>query len=77
MPNTSPERQKTGMTSDFLEICEERCQARSLVLTSQLPVAQWYEQIGDATVAEGILDRIIHAGHRIELRGNRYGRIRR
>jgi DNA replication protein DnaC len=54
---------------DFWEICEERCQARSLVLTSQVPVAQWYEQIGDATVAEGILDRIIHAAHRIELRG--------
>jgi DNA replication protein DnaC len=54
---------------DFWEICEERCQQRSLVLTSQLPVAQWYEQIGDATVAEGILDRIIHAAHRIELHG--------
>lgn len=54
---------------DFWEICEERYQARSLILTSQLPVAQWYEQIGDATVAEGILDRIVHGAHRIELRG--------
>ncbi len=54
---------------DFWEICEERYQARSLILTSQLPVAQWYEQIGDPTVAEGILDRIVHAAHRIELRG--------
>jgi DNA replication protein DnaC len=54
---------------DFWEICEDRYQQRSLVLTSQLPVKQWYEQIGDATVAEGILDRIIHAAHTIELHG--------
>jgi DNA replication protein DnaC len=55
---------------DFWEICEDRYQQRSLVLTSQLPVQQWYEQIGDATVAEGILDRIIHAAHTIELHGD-------
>jgi len=55
---------------DFWEICEDRCQARSLVLTSQMPVSKWHEQIGDATVAEGILDRIVHRAHRIELRGD-------
>jgi DNA replication protein DnaC len=54
---------------DFWEICEDRCQTRSLVLTSQMPVAKWHSQIGDSTVAEGILDRIIHRAHRIELRG--------
>jgi DNA replication protein len=54
---------------DFWEICEDRWQSRSLVLTSQLPVAKWHQQIGDSTVAEGILDRIIHRAHRIELRG--------
>lgn len=54
---------------DFWEICEDRYQARSLILTSQLPVAQWHEQIGDATIADGILDRLIHAAHRLELRG--------
>jgi DNA replication protein DnaC len=54
---------------DFWEICEDRCQSRSLVLTSQLPVAKWHQQIGDSTVAEGILDRIVHRAHRIELRG--------
>jgi DNA replication protein DnaC len=54
---------------DFWEICEDRCQARSLILTSQMPVAKWHEQIGDATVAEGILDRIVHRAHRIDLRG--------
>jgi DNA replication protein DnaC len=54
---------------DFWEICEDRSQARSLVLTSQLPVAKWHSQIGDSTLAEGILDRIVHRAHRIELRG--------
>lgn len=43
---------------DFWEICEDRYQALSLILTSQMPVAKWHEQIGDATIAEGILDRI-------------------
>ena len=54
---------------DFWEICEDRCQARSLLLTSQMPVAKWHQQIGDSTAAEGILDRIVHRAHRIELRG--------
>ena len=45
---------------DFWEICEERYQTRSTILTSQVPVAQWYEQIGDATIADGILDRLVH-----------------
>jgi DNA replication protein DnaC len=55
---------------DFWEICEDRCQTRSLVLTSQMPVAKWHSQIGDSTLAEGILDRIIHKAHRLELRGD-------
>ncbi len=54
---------------DFWEICEDRSQTRSLVLTSQLPVAKWHSQIGDSALAKGILDRIIHRAHRIELRG--------
>ena len=37
--------------------------------TSQVPVARWHEQIGDATIADGILDRLVHNAHRIELRG--------
>jgi hypothetical protein len=54
---------------DFWEISEDRSQARSLVLTSQMPVARSHQQIGDSTIAEVILDRIIHRAHRIELRG--------
>jgi DNA replication protein DnaC len=55
---------------DFWEICEDRYQTRSLMLTSQLPVARWHEQIGDPTIADGILDRLVHNAHRIEMRGD-------
>ena len=54
---------------DFLEICEDRYQQRSMILTSQLPVAKWHEQIGDPTLADSILDRLVHNAHRIEMRG--------
>ena len=63
-PLSEPERR------DFWEICEDRYQTRSMILTSQLPVARWHEQIGDPTVADGILDRLVHNAHRIEMRGD-------
>jgi DNA replication protein DnaC len=43
---------------------------RSTILTSQLPVARWHEQIGDPTQADSILDRLVHNAHRIEMRGD-------
>src|SRR6478735_3246976 len=55
---------------DFWEICEDRYQTRSTILTSQLPVARWHEQLGDPTAADGILDRLVHNAHRIEMRGD-------
>ena len=51
------------------EICEDRYQTRSTILTSQLPVSRWHEQIGDPTIADGILDRLVHNAHCIEMRG--------
>jgi DNA replication protein DnaC len=54
---------------DFLEICDTRYQARSMLLTSQLPVVNWHAQIGDPTLADSILDRLVHNAHRIELKG--------
>ena len=41
-----------------------------MILTSQLPVARWHEQIGDPTVADGIMDRLVHHAHRIEMKGD-------
>jgi DNA replication protein DnaC len=61
---------------DFWEICEDRYQTRSFILASQLPVARWHEQIGDPTVADGILDRLVHNAHRIELRGDSMRKLR-
>ncbi len=54
---------------DFLEICDTRYQARSVLLTSQIPIASWHAQIGDPTIADSILDRLVHNAHRIELQG--------
>jgi DNA replication protein DnaC len=62
---------------DFWEICEDRYQRRSTILTSQLPVSKWHEQIGDPTVADGILDRLVHNAHRIEMRGESMRKGRR
>ena len=60
---------KDGERRDFLEICDDRYQRRSLILTSQLPIAHWHEQIGDPSVADSILDRLIHNAYRLELNG--------
>ena len=60
---------KDGERRDFLEICDDRYQRRSMILTSQMPVAHWHEQIGDATLADSILDRLLHNAYRIELNG--------
>jgi DNA replication protein DnaC len=54
---------------EIWEICEDRYQTRSTILPSQLPVSRWHEQIGDPTIADGILDRLVHNAHRIEMRG--------
>jgi DNA replication protein DnaC len=62
---------------DFLEICDERYQKRSILLTSQLPVAAWHAQIGDPTVADSILDRLAHNAHRLELNGESMRKKRR
>ena len=60
---------KDSERRDFLEICDDRYQRRSLILTSQMPVAHWHEQIGDPTIADSILDRLVHNAYRIELNG--------
>jgi DNA replication protein DnaC len=60
---------KDSERRDFLEICDDRYQRRSLILTSQIPLAHWHEQIGDVSVADSILDRVVHNAYRIELKG--------
>ena len=56
----------------FLEIIEDRHDQKSTIITSQMPVEQWYEIISDKTVADAILDRLVHSSHRIEIEGESY-----
>jgi len=54
---------------DLLEVIEDRHGVSSTLITSQLPVENWHDHIGDPTIADAILDRIIHSAHRIQLKG--------
>ena len=63
-PLTAPQ------ASDLLDVVEDRSQLRSTIVTSQLPVSGWHDSLGDATVADAILDRLVHNAHRLELRGD-------
>jgi len=54
---------------DLLEILEERHGLKSTLVTSQLPMEHWHEQIGDPTLADAILDRLIHNAHKLQLKG--------
>ncbi|WPP51783.1 IS21-like element helper ATPase IstB [Catalinimonas niigatensis] len=54
---------------DLMEIIEDRHGARSTIIASQLPVASWYDVIGEATIADAILDRLVHTSYRIEIKG--------
>lgn len=54
---------------NLMEIIEDRHGRKSTIIASQLPVAKWHDVIGESTVADAILDRMINAAHRIELKG--------
>ena len=64
-----PETLSPDQTRDLLEIVEDRYDAGSLVITSQAPVDRWHEIVGNPTLADAILDRVIHNAYRIELAG--------
>lgn len=55
---------------DLLEIMDDRHNQSSTIITSQLPVKHWHEVIGEATLGDAILDRVIHNAHRIEIKGD-------
>lgn len=55
--------------TNLLEIIEDRINLSSVIITSQLPVSQWYDYLNNDTVADAILDRIVHSSHRVELKG--------
>lgn len=53
----------------LLEIIEDRHHEKSTMINSQLPVDKWHEIIGESTIADAILDRLVHTAHRIDLKG--------
>jgi DNA replication protein DnaC len=55
---------------DLLEIVEERCGHGATIITSQIPVDRWHDIIGEPTIADAILDRIVHNAHRLKLKGD-------
>jgi DNA replication protein DnaC len=63
------ERLTQEQRRDLLEIIEDRHAMKSLLITSQLPVAKWHEVIGDPTIADAILDRLLHKSLKYELKG--------
>lgn len=54
---------------DLMEIIEDRHARRSTIIASQLPVASWFDVIGEETIADAILDRLVYTSHRIEIKG--------
>ena len=53
----------------LLEIIEDRHQKSSTIIASQLPIDKWYDVIGESTIADAVLDRLVHTSHRVELSG--------
>jgi len=60
---------KDTQRQDLLEILDDRDGTRSTIIPSQLPVDRWHEYLGDPTVADAILDRVVHRAHRLTLGG--------
>ncbi len=62
--------------TNLFEIIEDRTEINSTIITSQLPVSQWYDYLNNDTVADAILDRVVHSSHRIELEGESMRKLR-
>lgn len=60
---------KATQRNDLMEIMDDRHQQSSTVMISQLPTEEWYQAIGDNTLADAILDRLMHNAHRVKLKG--------
>ena len=62
--------------NDLMEVIEDRHDRRSTLIASQLPIEHWHEYIGEATLADAILDRLLHGAHRLKLTGESMRRER-
>ena len=66
---------KAAHRNDLMEIMDDRNGSTSTIMISQLPTDQWYQSIGDNTLADAILDRFMHNAHRIKLKGESMRKI--
>lgn len=66
----------TDDATNLFEIIEDRTEINSTIITSQLPVSQWYDYLNNDTVADAILDRVVHSSHRIEIEGESMRKLR-
>ena len=69
------EKMTLSQRNDLLEIMEDRHGLKSTLITSQLPIDQWHKAIGDATLADAILDRLVHNSHKLKLKGESMRKI--
>ena len=61
---------------DLMEIIDDRHDRASTIVTSQVPVEHWHEHIGNPTIADAVLDRLVHGAHRIDLKGESMRKLR-
>jgi DNA replication protein DnaC len=54
---------------DLLEVIDDRVNASLIAITSQFPISVWHAYLGEPTIADAILDRIVHTAHRVQLQG--------
>jgi DNA replication protein DnaC len=67
---------KESERKDLLEVIEDRQGLSSTIISTQIPVENWFEAIGDPTIADAVLDRLIHNAHKIDLKGESMRKIR-
>lgn len=73
---TKPAGKALRVSTYPLEILEDRYGRRSTIVTSQLPVDKWHDRIGDPTLADALLDRLVHNAHQIPLAGETMRKIK-
>ncbi len=61
--------------NDLFEIIENRIFAGSIIITAQLPIKEWHAYLGNETIADAMMDRLIHTAHKIELKGDSMRKI--
>lgn len=67
----------TANRQDLLELVDDRTGNLSIAITSQLPVSQWHDYLGEPTLADAILDRLVHSAHRIEINGESMRKLKK